>query len=120
MPTSVIGVVTERPAMTMLPRLRLRSPATISISVLLPHPEGPTTDTNSPGSTSTLTSFNARNGLSVSSPKIFETRSILMGTPHFEFVATSSVIAQIPRSCPSDLRCGGGDSRQRHLRNQQR
>ena len=40
------------------------NPATISISVLLPQPDGPTTETNSPAAMSTLTSFSARNGLS--------------------------------------------------------
>jgi hypothetical protein len=59
MPTSVIGLTTRCPPITMSPRLRASNPATISISVLLPHPDGPTTETNSPASTSTLTSFSA-------------------------------------------------------------
>ena len=77
--------------MTMSPRLRLSSPATISISVLLPHPDGPTTETNSPASMSTLTSFSARNGLSVSSPNVFDTRLMLIGTPRLR-VARPSII----------------------------
>ena len=93
----------------------LSSPATISISVLLPHPDGPTTETNSPASMSTLTSFSARNGLSVSSPKIFDTRLIRIGTPHF---APLRVVMR-PRHA-SRRRARRRDGGKRHLRHEQR
>src|SRR5262247_3007389 len=83
MPTSVIGFVTEVAPTRTSPELRLSRPATMSMSVLLPQPEGPTTETNAPAPISALIGFNARNGLSVSTPKVFETPRMLMGTPDF-------------------------------------
>jgi acyl dehydratase len=80
-------------AIAISPLLRGNSPATISISVLLPQPDGPTTDTNSPAAMSTLTSWSARNGLAVPSPKVFVTRSMRIGTPDL----TASLIAWTPR-----------------------
>ena len=51
---------------------------------------------------STLISFSARNGLSVSSPKVFDTRLIGIGTPDFASAAgepsiVSAVIASAPQ-----------------------
>src|SRR5262245_5824622 len=48
MPMSVIGAPSRRPATRISPSVGSVSPAVISISVLLPHPEGPISDTNSP------------------------------------------------------------------------
>src|SRR5262245_52886208 len=81
MPTSVIGCVTGALPTRTSPAVCLRSPATISISVLLPQPDAPTTEMNSPAAISTLIGFSARNGLSVSSPNTLATLRIEMGTP---------------------------------------
>src|SRR5215831_14234665 len=81
MPTSVIGRVTGALPTTMSPVVRASSPATMSIRVLLPQPEAPTTEMNSPGGIETLTSLSARNGRSLSSPKIFDTFRRTIGTP---------------------------------------
>ena len=48
MPTSVCGPRTAWPDTSSAPPLIGSKPATIFISVLLPQPEGPTTETNSP------------------------------------------------------------------------
>ena len=105
MPTSVIGFVDRScRRSTMSPRLRFSRPATISISVLLPQPDGPTTDTNSPASMSTLTSFSARNGLSVSSPNVFDTRRMRDRDAALARASDASAIVRFADHCatPSD------------------
>src|SRR5215212_4327141 len=103
MPTSVIGFVTGRSPTRISPVDRFMSPAIISISVLLPQPDAPTTDTNWPAGIVTLTSFRARNGVSVSSPKVFETCRMVIGTPDL------IVAVDIGTSRGSgEERCGGG------------
>src|SRR5581483_3244419 len=52
MPTSVTGPATGRLSIAIRPALGGMRPATHIISVLLPHPEGPTTETKSPLPTS--------------------------------------------------------------------
>jgi hypothetical protein len=49
------ALVTTRPPMRMSPLLTVSRPAIMRSSVDLPHPEGPTSTTNSPSSISTLT-----------------------------------------------------------------
>ena len=49
MPISVCGPSTRRPSTRISPALRASSPATMSSSVLLPQPEGPTSETKEPG-----------------------------------------------------------------------
>ena len=110
MPTSVIGFVTELPPTAMSPLVRASRPATISISVLLPQPEAPTTETNSPAAMSTLTSFSARNGLSVSSPKIFETLPMLIGTPDSVTVSASTAVMLGERRLDADAVSGTLDT----------
>src|SRR5512140_462431 len=121
MPTSVIGFVTVVPPTTMSPRVRASNPATISSSVLLPQPEGPTTETNSPASMSTLTSFNARNGRSVSWPNVFETRLMPIGAPRRPSETGGMVIARLD-SCgrPARRTDRRSDGAKRHFGNQQR
>src|SRR5690242_18668934 len=116
MPTSVTGLVTDCPPIRMSPRLQSSRPATISINVLLPQPDGPTTDTNSPAAMSTVTSFSARNGLSVSSPKTFATRRIAIGTPHFASPAAAADVM----SAGGRRRLGRRDRAQRFLGHEQR
>jgi hypothetical protein len=48
MPTSFCGPLMGLPASVSVPPLMGSRPATIFSSVLLPQPEGPTTETNSP------------------------------------------------------------------------
>ena len=55
MPTSVWGRVTGWPAIRISPDDGGSSPAIISIRVLLPQPDGPRTDRNSPAGTSSET-----------------------------------------------------------------
>src|SRR2546423_12729830 len=120
MPTSVIGRVTLRPAIVISPWLRWSRPATMSISVLLPQPEGPTTETNSPASMSTVTSFSARNGASLSSPKTFVTRRSAIGTPTWASAAAGSSAGMLVMSralCPRRLR--RFDAAERHLGDEQ-
>ena len=50
--------LTTRPPMLISPELTLSSPAIIASSVDLPQPDGPTSTTNSPGSTSRSMSCN--------------------------------------------------------------
>ena len=106
------------PPTTMSPRLRFSSPATISISVLLPQPDGPTTEMNSPASMSTLTSFSARNGLSSSSPKVFDTRLMLIGTP--DLLPPMAVGHRHAAHALRRQRRRRRDGRQRHLGHEQR
>src|SRR3954464_6873592 len=51
--------VTSRPAIRTAPVVSGSRPATIRSVVLFPHPDGPTSTTNSPGATSRLTSSTA-------------------------------------------------------------
>ena len=62
MPTSVIGASSLRPPMWIAPSVAGVRPAAISISVLLPQPEGPISDTNSPPAIANDTSSIAVNG----------------------------------------------------------
>src|SRR6476659_4597304 len=48
MPTSVIGAASLLPPTRISPSLGIDRPAAMSISVLLPQPDGPISDTNSP------------------------------------------------------------------------
>ena len=68
MPTSVSAPDSFLPPMLIVPCEASSSPATINISVLLPQPLGPTTETNSPGSMSIVVGSSAWNGVAVSSP----------------------------------------------------
>ena len=76
-----MGSVTGRPLTVICPVELFKRPATISINVLLPHPEAPTTEMNSPSVIVTSMGLSARKGVSPSSPKIFETALIVIGTP---------------------------------------
>ena len=49
------GPVTRRPRSDTSPRVGRSRPATHFRSVVFPHPDGPTTQTNSPSSTSNVT-----------------------------------------------------------------
>src|SRR5215468_3432422 len=92
MPTSVIAPVSGLPPTRTVPVVGSIRPATISINVLLPQPLGPTTDTNSPGSISTLNGRRASDGVSVPTPNTLPTLSISTRTPRVPFMCLRSVI----------------------------
>ena len=118
MPTSVIGLVTELPPTTMSPRLRFEQPRhhqhqrALAAARRARRPRR----TRRPAM-STLTSFSAWNGLSVSSPKVFDTRLMRIGTPDLTS-RPSSVSHRSAHAFVADaLRRRG---RERHLRHEQR
>src|SRR3954453_15144311 len=64
------GSETRRPRRIVSPRVGRKSPATHFSSVVLPQPDGPTTQTNSPSSTPNVTSRRASVAFS-SAPSVF-------------------------------------------------
>ena len=62
--------VRSRPATEMVPVSGVSRPAMMRSNVVLPQPEGPSSDTNSPRLTAMLSSLST-----VAAPKRFETRS---------------------------------------------
>src|ERR1700687_3936238 len=74
MPAMHSGAVTSRPLTTMPPALGRHSPVTTFIKVDLPHPEGPTTATNSRSRTASVVPCSA-SVPSPSSPYRNDTRS---------------------------------------------
>ena len=70
---------TSRPSMVILPALGVSKPATMRSTVVLPQPDGPSSEMNSPFSTSRLKSFTTR-----VTPKLFSRWEIvrkLIGPP---------------------------------------
>ena len=82
MPTSVIGCVTRPAADEDLAAAALEQPGDHEHQRALAAARRPDDRDELAGArSSTLTSFSARNGLSVSSPNVLETRRMLIGTP---------------------------------------
>ena len=73
MPTSVCGRVTGRPATRISPAEGASRPAIMSSSVLLPQPDGPRTDRNSPSPTSSETPSSAWTGSPAAVEYVFDT-----------------------------------------------
>ena len=108
-PTSGRGFVTSRPAIRTAPPVFGLSPARIFSKVVLPHPDGPTTEMNSPRRTVRLMSLNARVGAdfrgrySLSSPSISIQES--SDTDAGACVCARRAVALMAIEIPSAVRC---------------
>src|SRR5215207_2932199 len=98
-------LLTTRPPILISPAVMFSSPAIIRRSVDLPHPDGPTSTTNSPSPMATLTPW-----MTSTVPKAFRTSRIATGA-----IQSSRSVAALARPAPS-LRPDHRSSRDtRHL-----